>query len=574
MNDYHFCLKIKNKSAEIIEEISTFEYNYSMENTEINQAIILPRQEDYTQFRYIFPVDFEEKVENLTSSYVKTFKTIMGGLNLEKYKAHSCHVGRESYDYRSMLEMILFAYSEQIFSVRKMAQHCETDIRFMYISGDIKPSHNTIARFIREELSQSIEAIFKEVNDYIEKHDSIDVNTIYIDGTKLEANANKFTFVWKKATLKYQEKLMRKMSKALLDLNEFYQECNIGMTHLLKDKYEVSDFIAVWENLQTIKRNVDTIFTSGRGHRKAEFQKHYELFEEMVNKAMEYTEKIELCGNRNSYSKTDVDATFMHGKEDYYMKTGIFKAYYNIQIGVSNEYIRYIDVYQNPTDVLTFAPFLEAYHRMYGFYPKYPVADAGYGSFENYKYCLEHNMELVQKYGMYAKEHENRYLKNPFNSHNYKKNEEGKYLCPNQEVFEYERTKITQNRGYTKETNIYKVSKCETCPLREKCHSHNKKDSTSKTMQVCEEWNQMKEKVKVNLSSELGIQQRIQRSIQVEGTFGVIKEDWGYERIHRKRIDNVRIEMLLVATGYNLKKFHMRIIERKKESKEETQHLS
>lgn len=534
-----------------------------MENKENNHTIILPKQENYTQFQFIFPVDFEEKVENLTSSYVKTFKTVMGGLNLEKYKATSSTVGRVGYDYRSMLEMILFAYSEQIFSVREMAKHCETDIRFMYISGDIQPSHNTIARFIREELTMSIQDIFKEVNMYIETHDSIDTHTIYIDGTKLEANANKFTFVWKKATLKFQDKLMKKMSEQLLGLNEFYQECNIGISFLLKDRYEVADFIEVFESLQKIKQNVNTVFAKGIGHRKAEFQRKYEVFEKMKNKAMEYADKIQICGNRNSYSKTDTDATFMHGKEDYYMKTGIFKAYYNIQIGVSDEYIRLINVYQNPADTPTFIPFLESFYTMYGYYPKYPVADAGYGSFENYKYCIEHQMELVQKYTMYAKEKERAYLKNPYNSYNYERTETGNYICPNGHIFQFQKEKISVRNGYKKHINIYKVEQCEACPLRKKCHSNNKKDVSSKTLQVNEEWNQMKETVKTNLASELGIHQRIKRSIQVEGAFGIIKEDWNYLRIHRRGIKNVRTEMLLLAIGFNLKKFHMRIVERK-----------
>ena len=534
-----------------------------MENIEINQAIILPQQENYTQIQYIFPLDFEEKVENLTSSYVKTFKTVMGGLNLEKYKSKTSNKGRDGYDYRAMLEMILFAYSVNVTSVRKIAEHCETDIRFMYVSGDIKPSHNTIARFIRDELSMSISDIFKEVNLYIETHDDIDTNTIYIDGTKLEANANKFTFVWKKATLKYQAKLMKKMSAALLDLNEFYKECNIGISYVIKEKYAVSDFIDAFENLRTIKRNADTIFVSGIGHKKGEFQKKYEQFEEMTYKAMEYAEKIEKCGNRNSYSKTDEDATFMHGKEDYYMKTGVFKAYYNIQIGVSDEYIRYIDVFQNPADTPTFKPFLEGFHKMYNYYPKYPVADAGYGSFENYKYCQEHGMELVQKYAMYAKEHDSKYLKNPFNSYNYKKDENSNYLCPNGNVFEYLKEETKKVNGYEKHTKVYIVNTCEECPLRSKCHSNNKKDITSKTFQICEEYNEMKNKVKSNLESELGIQQRMQRSIQVEGAFGVIKEDWGYERLHRRGLDNVRTEMILVAIGFNLKKYHNRTVERK-----------
>ena len=180
-----------------------------MERIENNQTIILPKQENYTQFQYIFPLEIEEKVKNLTSSYVETFKKVMGGINLEKYKVSSNNKGREGYDYRAMLEMILFAYSERIFSVREMAKHCESDIRFMYITGDIQPSHNTIARFIRDELTVSIQDIFKEINEYIERKDNLDLETIYIDGTKIEANANKFSFVWKKATVNHQQKLMK-----------------------------------------------------------------------------------------------------------------------------------------------------------------------------------------------------------------------------------------------------------------------------------------------------------------------------------------------------------------------------
>ena len=533
-----------------------------MERIENNQTIILPKQENYTQFQYIFPLEIEEKVKNLTSSYVETFKKVMGGINLEKYKVSSNNKGREGYDYRAMLEMILFAYSERIFSVREMAKHCESDIRFMYITGDIQPSHNTIARFIRDELTVSIQDIFKEINEYIERKDNLDLETIYIDGTKIEANANKFSFVWKKATVNHQQKLMVKMSHALTQLNEYCNKNKIDLRYEVKEKYEVEEILEVYQDLEELVEKTGLKFVYGIGHRKSELQKHYEKIKELATKAMEYAEKIETCGNRNSYSKTDKDATFMHGKEDYYMKTGIFKAYYNLQIGVSNEYIRYLDVFQNASDSPTFQPFLEGFYETYGYYPKYPVADAGYGSYDNYRYCLENNMELVQKYAMFAKEHDPKFRKDPFNSYNYKTNDNGEYLCPNGCIFQYSSEKVDKRNGYEKRTKIYKVEQCASCPLRKQCHSHNKKDDSFKTMQVCDEWNIMKTKVKKNLTSERGIELRRQRSIQVEGAFGVIKEDLGYTRFHRRGLNNVRTEMFLLATGYNLKKFHNRTVKR------------
>lgn len=525
-------------------------YNYHLDNG------------NCTQIQFIFPVDFEEKVENLTSGYAKYFKTVMGGLNLEKYSTRTYGVGRNGYDYRSMVELILFAYSLGIISVRDIAEHCEHDIRFMYISGDITPSFMTIARFIKEELSVSVKDIFRDVNEYIETHDTIDEDTIYIDGTKMQANATKFSFVWKKAVLGYQAKLMDKVTKTILDLDKFYKECNIDILLLTKDKYTSNDIQEIFKNLDIIRCGSDTIFAHGIGHRKQEFQRFYERFEELLNKAKEYEEHLKICGDRNSYSKTDHDATFMHSKEDYYMKTGIFRAMYNIQMGISDEYIRFVDVSQDQTDTKTFKRFIEGFNDMYGYYPKYPVADAGYGSFANYKYCLEHNMELVQKYPMYAKEHDNKYLKNEFISFNYKKDEDGDYLCPAGHKFVFVEEKISKVEGYTKTTKYFEVNKCEDCPLRSKCHSNNKHDIKKKTLQVCDEWNEMKKTVCANLESELGIQQRVRRSIEAEGTFGVLKFDWEYDRIHRRGIDNVRTELLLVSTGFNLRKLYRRTIER------------
>ena len=490
-----------------------------MESTRQTNTTITSKQDYCIPCQFIFPQEFEKKIEK--SNSVKTLKTILGGINLEKYKPkHDCR-GRKGYEYRPMMESILYAYSLGIYSVRKIEEAMKNDIRFIWLSGDIHPSYKTISQFIKYQIGENVEAIFKEINDVIEAEDDIDVNTIYIDGTKLEANATKFSFVWKKATLKYQEKLMKKMSKDLIELDEFFKECNIGVHYFVKDFYQVKDFIEVFNSLDKIHQNVDRLFVQGKRHRKNEFQKWYEIFEGYKNKAIDYSEKIKICGNRNSYSKTDHDATMMHGKEDYYNKTGIFKAYYNVQVGVSNEYIRLIGVYQESNDLRTFKPFLEDYHRLYQHYPKYPVADAGYGSYENYMFCLTHHMELVQKYNTFTQDKEGK------TKQRYTVDEEGNYYCAEGKRYEYLGDIESEKYGVYKIAQHYQCHACNECTKRETCT----KAKDGKKIEINVIYEEMKQVVQNNLGSDLGIQQRVRRSIEAEGAFG-----FNIKKFHQKTV--------------------------------------
>ena len=512
---------------------------------------------NYTQISYVFPVVEEENLENSASDYAKFFKKVMGGLDLEQYLPEESRIGRNGYDARALLETILFAYSNHVYSLRKMEYACRYDINYKYISQGLAPSYMTICRFIKH-LKGSIQNILIEVNKYIEANDKIDDDTVYIDGTKMEANASKFTFVWKKATLGYQKKLFAKTDKAVNELNEFLKECNVDLTYIAKGTYTPEDYTEIMNELDLIKENAPDAFVYGVGHRKDEFQKQYEKFQGLTNKAFEYAEKIAICGKRNSYSKTDHDATFMHGKEDYYMKTGIFRAEYNVQVAVSDEYIRYIDVFQECNDVNLYIPVLEGLKNMYGHYPKYPVADAGYGSYDNYMFDLKHNIELVQKYNYYEIDHKNKSNRNVFTM-----NSNGTYVCPNGNAFTYIGDKEITTKGGNLRIKQQYATKCDGCPFINKCHSNNCKDKSTKLFTVDLVYEEMKDTVIKNLESELGIVQRTRRSIEAEGTFGIFKQDWDYDRIHRRGIDNVRLEVTLAAIGFNLKKLYTRFLRNK-----------
>ena len=169
------------------------------------------------------------------------------------------------------------------------------------------------------------------------------------------------------------------------------------------------------DKLKEIWQIDETAFVHGSGHRKSDHQRKYEQLKAYTSKLEEYVEKIQICGtSRNSYSKTDTDATFMRIKSDYMGNDQLLPAY-NVQIGVADEFIAVIDVNQYRSDMDCFVPLMEEFHEVYGAYPKYPVADAGYGSFNNYIYCEQHGMEKYMKFPLYKKEtKDKKYHTNPF----------------------------------------------------------------------------------------------------------------------------------------------------------------
>ena len=463
--------------------------------------------------------------------------------------------GRKPKSRANILKAILFAFSLGIKSTREIEDLCKHDTRFMFLLDQIDPpSHTTINQVINS-LIYNIDDVLIEINQRIINYDQeVNPNIVYIDGTKLEANANKYTFVWKKAILKFKDKLIQKIIRYLPRLNEVLVNHNYLMIDA-KDNYSTDELLTILIQLKQIINQEGISFVYGKGKRKEELQRLFDVFEEYYQKMVEYKHHLEIIGERrNSYSKTDRDATFMRMKDDY-MRNGQLKAGYNVQIAVANEYIMAIELYQDRNDFATFIPFLKHYHQLYGFYPRFPVADSGYGCFTNYKFCLENNMELYQKYTMYSKEKEPKYQKNPFNKINFKKDEEGNYICPNNKKLLFVFEKKMKHTLNNEQIKVYRCNECSDCPLKEKCTQ----SKVGRTIQVSEEYERQKQIVRDNLGSEMGIQLRVNRSIQVEGAFGVMKENMGYRRFTRRTKARAKLEATLVAIGMNISKFHNKL---------------
>ena len=460
-------------------------------------------------------------------------------------------MGRPGYNRVNMLKTVLFGFMEHGYAaLRTLDDDCKVNLRYMYLMDWETPSYGAFGYFIREELQGKIEEIFQAINACIFEKEHVDLQHVYIDGTKLEANANKYSFVWKKGTEKSRYKLFGKITALLEQINESIAAMGVCVETNTEYSPESLELIAFrYREITQIDPNK---FVSGRGHRKSKEQRYYEQLTAYTEKLRAYTEKLRICGSeRNSYSKTDHGATFMHMKRDYMGNDQLLPAY-NVQIAVADEYIAAVDVQQYRSDMDCFIPLMEKFRKQYGFYPKYPVADAGYGSYNNYLYCREHCMEPYMKFPMYEKEtKDKKYANDPFRAVNFKTDSSGNLICPNNRKMLFAYRKAVKGNKYGRQEEVYICEDCSGCPYATQC----KKTDKNRTIRLNRELTQIHEEVLENLNCIHGALLRQNRSIQAEGTFGIMKQDRDYRRIRRRTLDFVRTELYLVSIGHNLYKY-------------------
>lgn len=450
-------------------------------------------------------------------------------------------VGRKGYNPFNMFAMIVYCFSKYKSSLREIEQLCIFDLRVIYIMEQKTPSYKVICEFINKYIVPYQYEIFIMITKTIIEELSLDISEQYLDGTKIEANANKYKFVWKPTT--YHKKLDTKVKNYLLELG--YKEFS-NKKDIIK-AYELNLVIKDYASNNNI--DINNIPT-GRGTRKTKEQKNYQLGYEYMLKLLEYEEKEEICGeNRNSYYKTDKDATAMVLKEDYYSKLSHdFHAAYNVQALVSCGIITMYGVYQDRTDYYTFTPMLDSYHQYYKEYPINICADSGYGIYVNYKYIRENKIGNYVKFQSWNGETSG---KNPQLFYTF---DDG-IMCLNTNIAEEIKFENTHQRN--KDGKLYKFTGCNSCNYSYKCKSKLKEENKDKDYRIVElisDYELLKEEARNNLLSPKGIEIRVNRSIQIEGTFGQIKNNMGYVRIRRRGLEKVSGEIMLMCLGRNIRK--------------------
>ena len=517
----------------------------------------VPNNYYYTPIQLKLPLVFDEIIK--IDDPVYTFDKVMKGVNLKKYLVSNKkdRRGRTGYNPITMLKVVLFAFQLKGYaSTREIEDLCYNDIRFRWLLQDEKkyPTHMTIANFINKHLKYNIADIFKEITKYIFKMCKVDTSHIYIDGTKIEANANKYTWVWKKACITNRDKLYKKITSLLEDINkDLILE---SIEYRTNNEYEIDYLEYIFEDFTTRYKVNKKDFIYGKGKRKTIIQIRYELFEEYLTKLKGYAVKIDTCGDhRNSYSKTDKDATFMRVKKDYMGNDQLLPAY-NVQIGVCDEFVAALGVFQYASDSDCFVPLMEIFHQTFDYYPRYPVGDAGYGTYNNYLFCEENGLEKYMKFAKYKKETKDENFHNdPYRSVNFKRNDNGDLVCPNNKKFIFLCNRDIKGNKYGRTEEIYECEDCSGCLLKSKCTQ----SKSNRTIRLNRELTSFHKEVIDNLESVQGCLLRMNRSIQAEGAFGILKQDRFYRRIVRKGLTQVKLELHLIYCAYNIYKLHNKL---------------
>jgi transposase len=499
----------------------------------------------------LFPQRIDEDIAE--NDPVRLINGIIDGLNLDDILKLYKESGRSPYHPRMMLKVIIYAYMNNIYSCRRIEKLLRRDIHFIWLAGYEKPDFITINRF-RNRVKKEINGIFTQIVLLLWEKGFITLDTEYVDGTKIEAKSNKYTFVWRKTVERNRAKLMEKISVLLEQIDDSIVQDQM-------DRDEPVEFTpSMLEGLVSeLQTSIDKTAVPENKEQKAEKREKERQLRRLRahrDKLREYDRHLGILGERNSYSKTDHDATFMRMKEDA-MNNGQTKPGYNLQIGTENQFITDFALFPNPTDTLTFIPFCNSFMKRYRRFPLREVADSGYGSEENYRFMEENGMEAFVKYNRFHIEQRPRYVQDPFRQDSFYYNkEEDYYVCPmGQHLRRIGTRRGRTASGYATQSARYRAQRCEGCPLRCRCF----KARGNRTIEVNYRLNGYKRKAREKLTSDEGIRQRGRRCIEPEAVFGQMKYDMAYKRFRHFGKDKVTMDFAFFAIAFNLKKMCARI---------------
>lgn len=502
--------------------------------------VLRPTFKAYHQHQaMLLPPDLDEMIE--PHHPVRVINSILDSLDIEgllkKYKGG----GTSSYHPRMLLKVLVYAYISNQYSSRRIEELVKRDVQFMWLAGMSRPDHNTINRFRSDKLKGILKQVFTQVVQLLVSSGHIGLKDINVDGTKIEANANRYTFVWGNAIKTSKER----MANQLEDLWNYAE--GIAAAEL-KDKrptdFKPVDPKAVKETIASINDALKDKVVNKKVKQKLKYaEKNWP-----ANTAR-YNQQEQILAGRNSYSKTDEDATFMKMKEDH-MENGQLKAGYNVQISTENQYVLNYTAHPNPTDTLTLpghvAEFEENLHTL----PDSLTADAGYGSEQNYEVLEAREIEAYVKYNYFDKEQQG--SRSSFNADQLHYNEAEDYIvCPMGQHMTSMGTHVQKNRsGYPQTITKYQAANCNGCPLRGMCH----KQKGNRIIEVNHRLRRLKAAAAERLRSEEGIRKRKKRCWDVEPVFANWKQNKGFRRFHLRGKEKITIEIGLIALAHNLQK--------------------
>ena len=504
-----------------------------------------------TKQTVLFPQRIDEDIAE--NDPVRIVSSIVDHLDISSVNKLYNGMGRCPYHPRMMLKVIIYAYMNNIYSCRRIEQLLLRDIHFIWLAGYEKPDFITINRF-RNRLKDEINNIFTQLVLVLAEKGFVSLDVEYVDGTKIESMANKYTFVWRKTVERNRARLMDKVKALLAQVDDCIAQDNARQDEAVE--FTPSQLAEISAELNASLSNPDID--------KEEKKKRRKIAKELKDrseKLAEYNQHIENLGNRNSYSKTDKDATFMHMKEDA-MNEGLTKLGYNLQIATENQFITNFALFPNPTDTLTYITFMELFRDRYGHFASVEVADSGYDSEENYEFMEQNDTVAYVKYNRFHIEHRPQYIPDPFRSENFYYNKEEDYYCVCPMGQHMRRIgsshKISAN-GYVSDRATYIAQNCKGCPLRCLCFEASGDRRVIERNHKLEAYRQKASKL---LTSEEGLRHRGRRSIEPEAVFGQMKYNMAYNRFRHFGIDKVNMDFAFFTIAFNIKKMVAKMTKR------------
>ena len=532
---------------------------------------------------------------------VYTLKKVMEDLDFSGLLANCSDKGRTGYNPIMMYAVVTYANMRGVRSVDRIVELCERDLAFIWLTRGQKPKRDAFYEFKGKKLtSEILDDLNYQFLRRLQKEGLVTLKELFIDGTKIEANANRYTFVWRGMINYHLAGLLDSIELNFTRYNTFLQENGYGQKYdignaqmfviegmdkvrsvieknrkrkLSKHKKLANNTVIEIDNcspleILKLQKNLNTIasgegieFVYGKGKRKPEIQQLYEELEHLGQRLMGYKECFEIMGkDRNSYSKTDLEATFMRMKEDH-MLNGQLKPAYNVQIAVENYFIVHGYISNDRTDYNTLIPVLEKHQKAFCSVLEEVTADSGYCSEKNLLYLKEKGIESYIKLQDHEKRKTRAYAEDISKYYNMKVEvfeDEQFYICHDGRELRHIRTETKEQDGYTQTFEVYGCADCSGCEHKARClykYNAEKDAEKNKVMKINEQWEELREKSHANIQSERGILKRQTRSIQTEGHFGDIKENENFRRFNYRSADKVYKEFMLYAIGRNINKY-------------------
>ena len=486
---------------------------------------------------------------------VRLVSAVIDSLDISGIRRLYKACGRSPYHPKMLLKVVLYAYMNNIYSCRKIESSLKRDVHFIWLAGYEQPDFVTVNRF-RNRVKDEINKVFTQLVLQLNAKGLVTLDVEYIDGTKIESKANKYTFVWRKTVERNRARLMEKIKALLSQVDDAIAQDKALTDEAVSFTPEVLTEICA-ELRDTLSKEPAPTDKEGKASVRQR-QKQVRELEEMADKLSEYDGRLEKLDGRNSYSKTDPDATFMRMKEDA-MNNGQTKPGYNLQVGTENQFITDFGLFPNPGDTLTMRSFLDSFSSRYSRVPGEVCADSGYGSEENYAFMEANGTEAYVKYNYFHKEQKRDFRNDIFRLENLYYNAEKDYfVCPMGQHMERVGTKHERTEGgYVAVSAVYRAQRCDGCPLRWGCHKRRQGEREMTANHLLLEY---RRKARERLTSEKGLEHRSKRPIEPEAVFGQIKYNMQYKRFRHFGKDKVTMDFAFFAMAFNLKKMAAKML--------------